>query len=185
LHVVSPSRHQVAAAPLVVCLLDAVVHAAYDAREAGSGVLLALDELANVAPLPSLPSIVSEGAGQGVVVLGCLQDLSQARVRWGAAAEGFLSLFPTTVVLPGIADRATLEALSALIGRHTTTTVSVSKGRRRGAVTTSVVERPRLAVDEIARGRDGCALVVDAAKRAWWVVLCPAHADERFAHRAS
>jgi len=68
-------------------------------HEQGARLLLALDELANVAPLPRLASIVSEGGGQGVVTLACLQDLSQARSRWGTSAEGFLSLFPTTVVL--------------------------------------------------------------------------------------
>ena len=42
---------------------------------------------------PDLPTMVSEGAGQGLLVLACLQDLSQARVRWrGSAADGFLSL---------------------------------------------------------------------------------------------
>ena len=45
-------------------------------------VLLALDELANIAPLPELPSMVSEGGGQGLVTLACFQDLSQARHRW-------------------------------------------------------------------------------------------------------
>ena len=45
-------------------------------------VLLALDELANIAPIPDLPSMVSEGGGQGLVTLACLQDLSQARQRW-------------------------------------------------------------------------------------------------------
>ena len=180
LHVVAPSRYQQSAAPLVAGLLDAIVHATYDGHHAGARTLLALDELANVAPLPALPSIVSEGAGQGVLVLGCLQDLSQARVRWGAAAEGFLSLFPTTVVLAGIADRATLDSISAIAGRHLRQSRSVASGRgRRGATTSSLVERPRLAVDEIARGRPGCALVLDAAKRCSWVRLCPAHDDAR------
>ena len=83
----------------------------------GSGaapVVLALDEVANIAPIPDLPAMVSEGGGQGLLTLACLQDLSQARGRWGSAAEGFLSLFGTTVVLPGIGDVRTLEALSAL-----------------------------------------------------------------------
>ena len=180
LHVVSPSRHQAAAAPLVVGLLDALVHATYDAHADGASLLLALDELANVAPLPSLPSVVSEGAGQGVLVLGCLQDLSQARVRWGVAADGFLSLFPTTVVLPGIADRVTLESLSQLAGRHEVTMTSVSGGRR-GSVTTSLAQRPRLAPDEIARGVRGHALVLDATKQVGFVALTAAHDDPRFA----
>ncbi len=181
LHVVSPSRHQAAAAPLVVGLLDALVHATYDAHADGASLLLALDELANVAPLPSLPSVVSEGAGQGVLVLGCLQDLSQARVRWGVAADGFLSLFPTTVVLPGIADRVTLESLSQLAGRHEVTVTSVSGGRRRGSVTTSLAQRDRMAPDEIARGVGGHALVLDATKQVGFVALTPAHDDPRFA----
>ena len=129
---------------------------------------------------------MSEGAGQGVVVLGCLQDLSQARVRWGAAADGFLSLFPTTVVLPGIADRPTLDALSQLAGRHDVAATSVSSSRRgRDVVTRSFVERPRLAPDEIARGRRGFALCVDAEKRLGFVELTPAHLDARFSRGRS
>ena len=79
--------------------------------------LLALDEVANIAPIPDLPAMLSEGAGQGLLVMACLQDLSQARARWGSAADGFLTLFGTTVVFPGIADVATLRDLSALGGR--------------------------------------------------------------------
>jgi type IV secretion system protein VirD4 len=180
LHVVSPARHQVATAPLIAGMLDAIVHATYERHERGASLLLALDELANVAPLPSLPSFVSEGAGQGVVVLGCLQDLSQARVRWGTAADGFLSLFPTTVVLPGIADRATLDALSQLAGRHDVLATTVASSRTgRTTSSRSLVQRPRLAPDEIARGRPGCALAVDAGKRLGWVELTPAHLDAR------
>jgi type IV secretion system protein VirD4 len=182
LHVVSPARHQVATAPLIAGMLDALVHATYERQASGATLLLALDELANVAPLPSLPAFVSEGAGQGVVVLGCLQDLSQARVRWGTAADGFLSLFPTAVVLPGIADRSTLDALCQLAGRHDVVTTSVSSPRRgRDVVTRSYVERPRLAADEIARGHRGFALCVDSGKRLGFIELTPAHLDARFA----
>jgi ABC-type antimicrobial peptide transport system permease subunit len=62
--------------------------------------------------------------------MACLQDLSQARTRWGAQADGFLSLFPYTVMLPGIADRATLELVSALAGRQLTTRTSVTDHAR-------------------------------------------------------
>ena len=70
--------------------------------------------------------MVSEGGGQGLLTLACLQDLSQARGRWGGAADGFFSLFGTTVVLPGIGDVRTLEALSALAGEEEVRTRSVS-----------------------------------------------------------
>ncbi len=117
----STGRHQHQFAPLVVGNIGDVRDAAYArARDELSGppTLLALDEVANIAPIPDLPAMVSEGASQGLLVLACLQDLSQARIRWGQAADGFLSLFGTTVVLRGIADTSTLRDISALAGDH-------------------------------------------------------------------
>ena len=77
-----------------------------------------LDELANIAPLHDLPTLIAEGGSQGVVTLACLQDLAQARARWDREADGFLSLFGTKLVFPGIGDTRTLEAVSLLAGEH-------------------------------------------------------------------
>jgi len=77
----------------VVAFLETVRRATYARGTAWPPVLFVLDEVANIAPLPNLPALVSEGGGQGLVTLACLQDLSQARARWGEAAEGFLTLF--------------------------------------------------------------------------------------------
>jgi type IV secretion system protein VirD4 len=103
------------------------------ASSADPPLLWALDEVANIAPLSSLPALVSEGGGQGLQVLVCLQDLSQARARWGAAADGFLSLFGTKVVFAGIGDLQTLHALSAFVGTwdRPYTSVSTSSSRHR------------------------------------------------------
>jgi hypothetical protein len=141
-------------------------------------VLLALDEVANIAPLPDLPAIVSEGAGQGLLTLACLQDLSQARTRWGPAADAFFSIFGTSIILGGIADVATLEALSSLSGDADVVSRSVGTsaggGRRQKSVTESMTQRRRLPVDAIARGIPGWALTLDARNRASWVELTPA-----------
>ena len=153
-----------------------------DGGRSGPPVVLALDELANIAPLPELPSMVSEGGGQGLVTLACFQDLSQARHRWPGQADGFPSLFGTTVVLPGIGDVRTLEALSVLSGDHELVVRSVSRGRAavgpsrstdllaRGRIQTGeqlVTQwRRRLAPDEITRGRPGHALAFGAAQPA-------------------
>src|SRR6202167_1847929 len=160
LHIVAPSRHQAVSIPLVVGLIEELVHATYDRHQEGARLLLALDERANVAPLPRLAGIVSEGGGQGVLTLACLQDLSQARARWGTSAEGFLSLFPTTLVLGGIADRATLATLRHLAGRDLVPSPSVqrdTKGRATGH-TMTWIERDRLSMSDIAQGRTGHAL---------------------------
>ncbi len=182
LHVVAPSRHQALTIPLVVGLVERVVHATYDHHDDGARLLLALDEVANVAPLPRLAGIVSEGGGQGVVTLACLQDLSQARTRWGGAADGFLSLFPTTVVLPGVADRSTLELLQRLAGR---TLVPSETHQRRawgrpGSTSVTWIERDRASVAHLAQGRRGYALGLAADKSMSWIELTPAYRDARF-----
>ncbi|MGH9918636.1 MAG: TraM recognition domain-containing protein, partial [Nitrososphaerales archaeon] len=159
-------------------------------------LVFALDEVAYIAPLPDLPAMVSEGGSQGVVTLACLQDLSQARSRWGDRAEGFLSLFGTTVVLPGIGDVRTLEAMSTLAGEHEIQTRSVSApaaapGRsfvstlatrlalgpmarardKTPTVTSSSTYRRRLPPDVVARGREGHALMVDEGNKMSWLAL--------------
>jgi len=72
----------------------------------------------NIAPLEELPQIASEGAGQGLLLLAALQDLSQVRQRWGQQADGFLTLFGTKLILAGIADTRTLESISTMLGEY-------------------------------------------------------------------
>jgi type IV secretory pathway TraG/TraD family ATPase VirD4 len=185
LYVCATGRQQQLMAPLIVGLLTEIRDAAYERARHGTSVppvLFALDEVANIAPLPDLPSIVSEGAGQGLLTLACLQDLSQARSRWGTEAEGFLSLFGTSVVLPGIADMTTLHALSTLSGdvelpSHTIGATQGANGRLLGSVSTSTVTRRRLPPDVIARGTAGAALALDGRRRMGWVRLTPAYRD--------
>ncbi|MCU1489523.1 MAG: hypothetical protein JWM85_928 [Acidimicrobiaceae bacterium] len=122
LYVVASAEHQRHGAPLVAGLVRELRQHAYSAalrgQRAERPVLLVLDELANIAPLHDLPELVSEGGSQGLVTLACLQDLSQARSRWGVAADGFLSLFGAKLVLGGLADTRTIEAISLLAGDH-------------------------------------------------------------------
>ena len=81
-YLVAPTTAQDQHAPLVVCLLDQIRTAVYR-QQPRPAMLWALDELAHIAPLPDLPATIAEGASQGLVIAACLQDLSQARARWG------------------------------------------------------------------------------------------------------
>jgi len=139
IYVVAPAARQDLLAPVIVGLLTAVREATYavSAQLVRSGrserrdppVLLALDEAANIAPLPDLPALCSEAGGQGVQIMPVFQDLSQARQRWGQEGEGLLSLLSSVVVLPGIRDRASLELISMLIGDWDRPVETVSEGR--------------------------------------------------------
>ena len=121
-YVAAPAHKQALCAPLVVGLLEQIRHATYEhacERPSTPPVFFCLDEIANIAPIHDLPALVSEAGGQHLHVLVCLQDLSQARNRWGTdAADGFLSLFQTKLILSGIADTRTLEAISLAIGEY-------------------------------------------------------------------
>jgi len=184
LYICSTGRRQRQFAPLLVATIGDVRDAAYarsrDER-GGPPVLLALDEVANIAPLPDLPAMVSEGAGQGLLVLACLQDLSQARDRWGPAADGFLSLFGATVVMRGIADTSTLRDISALAGDREVATTTVGRtvdrwGRIRPSTSVGCSRQARLPVDAVARGTPGRALVLGPLKDVQEVSMTPAHA---------
>ena len=136
-YITAPAHKQALCAPLVVGLLEQIRHATYQhakSQPSGPPVFFCLDEIANIAPIHDLPALISEAGGQHLHILACLQDLSQARTRWGQdAADGFLSLFQTKLVLSGIADSRTLEAISLALGeydrRHVSHTASRSETR--------------------------------------------------------
>ncbi len=139
IYITAPEHKQALCAPLIVGLLEQIRHAVYDQarNQAQAGMpmhaappmLWALDELANTAPIHDLPALISQAGGQGLQVMVGLQDLAQARARWGdAQADGLLSLFQTKLILSGIADTRTLESISLSLGEYDRETVGQSIG---------------------------------------------------------
>ena len=163
LYLVSPAATQQLHAAIVVALLDQIRTATYRCHPK-TPMLFALDEVANIAPLADLPATLAEGGSQGLVVMACLQDLSQARSRWDKAADGFLTLFTHKLVLPGVADQATLRALSALAGDVDVPvrSDSTSRGRNWSTGTSWTTRRqPRLPLDQIANLPSSTALLLN------------------------
>lgn len=94
-------------------------------------VLLALDEIGNLAPLPSLPVLMAEGGGTGLTVMPVLQSMAQARERWGEnAATAIWDASIAKIVLGGASGSRDLQDLSTLIGDRDETTDSVTIGER-------------------------------------------------------
>src|ERR1700722_3815845 len=194
IYIHAPAEEQAAVAPVVCGLLAEIRRQTYRAHStgqlAGGGMLFALDEVANIAPLEELPQIAPEGGGQGLILLAALQDLSQARRRWGAQADGFLTLFGTKLILPGIADPRTLDAISTMLGEYDRQVVSQTRpppsllstlGGNNGGTqqgTTVSTQRTRLlSPGEIANIPSGYALHLDGVQ--WELVaLTPAHRFE-------
>lgn len=125
LYITASPERQKQYAPLIAGLLEEIRFATYarhKAEEAGleprrPHVTFVLDEANNTAPIP-LPDIISEAGGQSLHIIVGIQDLSRARERWGKAADGFLTLFPTKLVLNGVVEPYTLDALSNASGEY-------------------------------------------------------------------
>ena len=142
-----------ATASLVAALVEDVVDVAKRLAAVSSGVrldpplALLLDEAANY-PLPSLPSLMSEGGGSGITTLAVLQSLAQARDRWGREAAGAIwDSAIVKVMLGGSANADDLAGISRLIGdrevRETTRTHG-GAGAAGSSVSVSYRHRPIL-----------------------------------------
>jgi len=137
-------------APLVAAFVEDITETARSvaARAAGARLdpplLLALDEIANLTPLPSLPSLMAEGGGSGITTLAVLQSLAQARHRWGEhAADTIWDAATVKVVLGGLAKMRDLEDVSRLLGDVDEATETLSRGRAgERSSTTSMRQMP-------------------------------------------
>jgi type IV secretion system protein VirD4 len=101
-----------------------------------------LDELANVCPLPEIPSLMSVSGSLNIFMLAVLQNYAQAEERWGQL--GVRKLFAAATVkvfLGGISDPDELKAYSLLAGEFDEDVVSVSDDGDRISVSTSVRRR--------------------------------------------
>jgi type IV secretory pathway TraG/TraD family ATPase VirD4 len=90
---------------------------------------MALDEIGNLAPLPSLPVLMAEGGGTGITTMPIIQSLAQARNKWGDhAASTIWDASIVKVILGGASASKDLQELSVLIGERDEQTDTVSIG---------------------------------------------------------
>ncbi|WP_343035165.1 type IV secretory system conjugative DNA transfer family protein [Cellulomonas septica] len=123
-------------APLIAAFVEDITETARAVAARSSGarldppLLLALDEIANLTPLPSLPSLMAEGGGSGITTLAVLQSLAQARARWGEhAADAIWDAATVKVVLGGLAKYRDLDDVARLLGEIDELTETRSSGR--------------------------------------------------------
>lgn len=121
--------------PLVAAFMEDLTEVARHLAAASPGarldppVLMALDEIGNLAPLPSLPVLMAEGGGTGITTMPVLQSLAQARNKWGDhAASTIWDASIVKVILGGASASKDLQELSVLIGERDERTDTVSIG---------------------------------------------------------
>lgn len=130
-------------AALIEDLLEVARHLAAEApgQRLDPPVTLVLDEIGNLSPLPSLPALMSEGGGSGLVTIAVVQSLAQGRDKWGEATWG--SVWGSAIVkiiLGGNDDARDLRDLSDVIGLRDDETTSKSRNHD-GTLSTSTSVR--------------------------------------------
>lgn len=157
-----------ASAALVAALVEDLIETArrLAARSAGARLdppmLLALDEIANLSPLPSLPTLMAEGGGSGITTMPVLQSLAQARDKWNEHQAGAIwDASIVKVILGGASNSRDLQDLSALVGERDEYTDSVTLGDHGTRSNQRSVRRvPILPPDRIRRLPFGTGIVL-------------------------
>lgn len=183
LYLCAPAHEQRRLRPVFTALATEVLDAAFS-RSARSGrpldppFLVVLDEAANVAPLSELDALASTAAGHGIQLVTVWQDLAQLTARYGSRAGSVVNNHRVKLFLSGIADPATLDHASALIGdteHHQRTTTVDGRGGR--SLSEAPVYRRLAPADQLRRLPPGTAVVVSGhlpplrlRLRPWWAV---------------
>lgn len=126
-------------AALVAAFIEDLVEVARRMAARSSGarldppILMALDEIGNLAPLPSLPILMAEGGGTGITCCPVLQSLAQAREAWGENnAQAIWDASIAKIVLGGGSNAKDLQDLSALFGERDESTDALSSDQYGG-----------------------------------------------------
>ena len=135
LYLVGTATGAGAAANLVAAFIEDIVETARHLPAALPGarldppIMVMLNEIGNLAPLPSLPTLMSEGGGTGICTWAILQSLAQARHKWGEQAAATLWDASTTkIILGGGSDAGDLRDLVFVVGDRDEITWAESRG---------------------------------------------------------
>ena len=165
-------------APLVTMFLDSLVRSAqnYSQHQPGQRLWPTLrvvgDEAANVAPIPTLPEVMSDSGGRGIQAVVICQSFAQMDHRWGREeAEAIRANATVTIYLPGIKEQDRLRDLSDATGQYRAARTSYSST----GYTSSTEKENVMTPDDIRRMPVGKGLVfyrglkhVVVDLKPWW-----------------
>ena len=172
LYLCSEGGAHVSTAPIVTALASALVTTARRAsqqrpsRKLDPILTLVLDEAANVAPLPELGTLMTDGGGRGISTWAFVQSFGQLRERWGAdTASTLWGGTSLRMLLGGCQETDDLDRISRRIGdrwarRRSYNNAGIFSAGNGGSVSESFQETRILPVREIAELEVGQALLL-------------------------
>jgi len=156
LYLLGSTGTQLSLAPLITALVEDLTDTARQLAARSPGcrldppLLLLLDEAANIAPLPSLPSLLADGGGSGITTVAVLQSLAQARARWGpAGADALWDAATTKIILGGLAHADDLARISRLAGDIDSPTRTRTRGPEGTSTSIAARRLPALPLERV------------------------------------
>lgn len=131
LYIVATTHEQARLRPVLTVLAQAAIRAGYDQANRNGGTLqdpclALLDEAGNTAPLRDLPAYASTARSHGITLITIWQDLAQIKAIYHDRAQTVLNNHRAKLFGTGIADDATLDFVSRLIGDEARTEQNLS-----------------------------------------------------------
>ena len=167
LYLCAPAHEQRRLRPLFSMMVRELIGVAYESssktgRPIEPPLLLVLDELANIAPIPNLDEVASTGAGQGIQLLSIFQDLSQIKASYGESeARTILNNHRAKIIGGGTSDPDTLTYISQVVGtaefKQRSETADDKGG---GARTEGTIYRELTPANVVREAKLGAALLI-------------------------
>jgi len=179
----APAHEQQRLRPLFATLIEQLLAAAYEqvaktGRPLDPPLLLVLDELANVAAIPTLDTLAATAAGQGIQLVSVFQDLAQIKERYGTRALTIVNNHRAKLIGSGIADPETLDYAARVLGDEEITQVSSTAGHEGRASTTQSTTYRSLAPAHVLRqATPGSAVLIYGSLPPAQIRLRPWFAD--------
>lgn len=157
------SKKKGLAAPVITALVESLQSVAMDAGEQkplDPVLTIVLDELANVCPLPSAPSLMTDGRGHGIQVAAILQGRKQCEQRFGTeGADTIIRLSSCLLFFGGSRDYDFLRELSNLADKREITRESTTNGPNGTSTSASTQEQDVFTVGRLHALEDGMAVM--------------------------
>jgi type IV secretion system protein VirD4 len=189
--VVATAHEQARLRPVLSVLIQQAIRSAYEAANRNHGTLprpclVLLDEAGNIAPLRDLPGYASTARSHGITLVSVWQDLAQVKAIYGDRAHTVLNNHRAKLFGTGIADEATLEYVSRLIGdeRHTEINLSGEVHGSRRTMTEHRAYRRAAPIDVLRRIRTNEAVLLYGSQLPVLVKLRPWFVARRHGRRA-
>lgn len=189
LFVAAPATEQEFLRPLFAAMVKDILHEAFttaNLRPGGSleqALLVVLDEVANIAPIPDLDVLASTCRSHAISLVTITQSYSQLVDRWGAPrAKTIFDNHGAKVLLRGSTDADLLQQFRRLVGERQEIRTTRSRNATGGTSTNEQIRDRALALEHELRALDaGTGMVLYGSHDAAMVKLRPFYSDPAFA----